>query len=278
MPGIPIISLTTDFGLSDPFVGSMKGVVLSINPRCQIVDLCHEVLPQNILHGAFLLSTSYSFLPKGSIHIGVVDPGVGTSRKAVLLVGDGHFFIAPDNGLLSLVLGKDQEANSDLQHLVPYHRSIIPPWRAYDLTNSRYWLHPVSSTFHGRDIFAPVASHLSLGVDPEELGTPIGELQCFYIPRPSWRDGLLKGHVLHVDRFGNLITDLGENEFAESSREVIIEVGGQRIDGLSPFYDLTKKLIALIGSHNYLEISVPRGSASHVLNVSIGDTVVVQLM
>ncbi|MCS5656835.1 MAG: SAM-dependent chlorinase/fluorinase, partial [Dehalococcoidia bacterium] len=155
----PPVVLTTDFGLSDPYAGVMKGVVLSINPAATLIDLTHDIQPQNIRQGSFVLSASRRFFPPGSIHVAVVDPGVGTDRMAVLLVTPKASFLAPDNGLLSGVLKEYLVTPPPDSSRVPLPSSLT----AYQLTNSEYWLHPVSNTFHGRDIFSPVAAHLSMG-------------------------------------------------------------------------------------------------------------------
>jgi S-adenosylmethionine hydrolase len=250
-----IITLTTDFGVDDPYVAVMKGVILSINPDASIVDICHTVKPQDVAQGAFILSTTHRYYPKGSIHIAVVDPGVGTERQAVLLITSQGFFIGPDNGVLSYVVEES-----------------LPDIEAIALTNERYWLSTLSSTFHGRDVFAPVAAHLSKGVPPGQFGDPIPSIATILIPRPqAGEDGVLKGRVIHIDRFGNLITDIREPDLPEG--RLFVEVGGHIIDDLSPSYEEGEDLLAIMGSESRLEVSVKKGSAAKFLKSKVGDEV-----
>lgn len=250
------ITLTTDFGLVDPYVGLMKGVILGLNPEVNIVDLCHEVAPQNIVQAAFLLKSSRHFFPSGTIHVVVVDPGVGTRRRAVALKTGDAFFVAPDNGVLSGVL-EDPEA-----------------FEAVALTNPRYWHHPISSTFHGRDIFAPVAAHLSLGVSLYEFGEPVSNLITLPFPQPLEKEEEIIGQVVHIDRFGNLITNIEGSRLPREDFQ--IEVGGHCISGLSPSYAEGSELLALIGSSGNLEIAVKNGSAAERLNLGAGDKIKVK--
>lgn len=249
-----IITLTTDFGLDDPYVAAMKGAILSINPRVTIVDICHTIKPQNIAQAAFILSTTYQYFPEGTIHVVVVDPGVGTERKALLLVTPSAFFLAPDNGVLSHIVEEAYELE------------------AIALTNPHFWLSSLSTTFHGRDIFAPVAAHLSLGVPPHEFGDPIPSIFTFPIPRPrAGEDGILVGHILHIDRFGNLITDIKGDDLPKG--RLFIEVCGHIIDGLSQSYAEGEELLAIIGSSQRLEVSVKNSSAARFLRAKMGDEV-----
>jgi len=253
-----VITLTTDFGLQDPYVAAAKGVILSINPQVTIVDISHSVEPQNIRQAAFLLSTTHHYFPKGTIHVAVVDPGVGTERKAVLLVTPRGFFIAPDNGLLSYIV--DETPVDELQ--------------AYAITNTGYFLSPVSDTFHARDVFAPVAAHLSRGMSPQEFGEGIDSIIAFPIPRPQvGEDGALVGHILHIDRFGNLITDIKKSNLPRG--RVFIEVHGHIIDDLSHTYadEDEQGLLALVGSSGNLEVSMSNSSAARFLQAKMGDEV-----
>jgi S-adenosylmethionine hydrolase len=250
-----IITLTTDFGVDDPYVAVMKGVILSIDPDAHIIDICHTVKPQDIAQAAYILSTTHRYYPQGSIHIAVVDPGVGTGRQAVLMVTPQGFFIGPDNGVLGYVVEES-----------------LPDAQAIALTNNRYWLTPVSSTFHGRDIFAPVAAHLSQGVSPSEFGEAVPSIATILIPRPQiGEDGVLKGRVIHVDRFGNLITDIREPDLPEG--RLFVEVGGHIIADLSPSYEEGEELLAIMGSESRLEVSVKNGSAARFLKSKVGDEV-----
>jgi len=272
VPG-PVITLLTDFGLADPYVGSMKGVVLGINPHAVLVDLTHCVPPQDVLQGAFLLGTAWRHFPSGTIHLAVVDPGVGTERKALLLRGRGHFFLAPDNGLLSFVLPRE---DAEVPPFHPYQGRVQHGFQAYALTNPRFWRHPVSDTFHGRDVFAPVAAHLSLGVAAEELGEPVEAVTRLAVPVPRWKENRLLGHVIHIDRFGNVVTNIPGEAVSEGGSSIEVELKGTRVRGLASSYAASSGLAALIGSHWYLEVALPNGSAARSLGASVRDEVVVR--
>ena len=269
MPG-HLITLLTDFGLADPYVGVMKGVILGINPSATLVDLTHDVLPQDVLQGAFLLGTSWRSFPPRTIHVAVVDPGVGSDRKALLVQGPEHAFLAPDNGLLSFVLPEEEVATLPFK---PYVSPVPAGFSAYALTNPKYWRHPVSATFHGRDIFAPVAAYLSLDITPEELGEPVDTLTCLTLPVTQWQDDALAGYVLHIDRFGNVVTNVPEALLWQERQVLTIEIGGRSIAWLSVTYATGKGLAALIGSHGNLEIAVTEGSAAQLLGAKVGDEV-----
>ena len=269
----PPVVLTTDFGLSDPYAGVMKGVVLSINPAATLIDLTHDIQPQNIRQGSFVLAASHRFFPPNSIHVVVVDPGVGTDRMAVLLVTPNASFLAPDNGLLSGVL-------SDYLDTPPLNTervSLPPNLTAYHLTNSEYWLHPVSNTFHGRDIFAPVAAHLSIGVTPDELGRPTQDLAWQPSPAPKQEANSLIGEVVYTDHYGNLVTNIPVRELGDGAN-ITVGIKGRKIYGLSRTFQSTGNdnedgLLALDGSLGYLEIAVRNGSAALLLHAEAGETV-----
>ena len=272
----PIV-LTTDFGLDDPYVGVMKGVVLGINPGARFIDLTHQIRPQNIGQAAFVLGTSYRFFPTGAIHVVVVDPGVGTSRHASLLVTPLGRFLAPDNGVLSQVLRDYLNVPPQGAGKVEVPASLS----AYKLTNSRYWVHPVSQTFHGRDIFAPVAAHLSLGVNPGDLGEQLSHLCWLPSPQPIRRDNNVHGEVINVDRFGNLVTNIPASMLVETPG-LHLNIRGQVIKGLSQSYHENEQyaevgLVALLGSHGYLEVAVQDGSAALSLDIGVGEPVQVTL-
>ena len=272
----PPIVLTTDFGAADPYAGVMKGVILRISPGATVVDLTHQVQPQNVRQAAIILGASYRFFPTGSIHVAVVDPGVGTSRRAILVVTPAARFLAPDNGLLSFVLADylDQPPRE------PGRVSLPPNVTAYHLTNPRYWLSPVSRTFHGRDVFAPVAAHLSMGVPLQELGQPVTDLVWLPLPPPVQQGSSIQGEVIYADHFGNLITNIPGLEL-ENKSGVVVEIKGRRIDGLSLTFQAGDQgegtLLALEGSFGYLEIAVRNGSAASVLSAGPGEEVWVTL-
>ena len=252
----PIITLTSDLGLTDAYVAAMKGVILSINPEAKLVDICHTIKPQNIIQAGFVLSRAYPFFPQGTIHVAVVDPGVGTQRRAIILRTRSASFVAPDNGVLSYVIGQSSA------------------WEAVAITQPQFWRPTVSPTFHGRDIFAPVAARLSLGLPLTDFGEVITSVTMLPLPQPyQAADGSMVGHVIHIDSFGNLITDINSDNLPKGKRGLTIEVGGQLISGLSRTYAEGKGLLALIGSDGYLEIAVKEGNASTVLSAKVGDEV-----
>lgn len=269
----PIITLTTDFGTQDPYVGVMKGVIHGISRHASIIDISHDVQPQSILEGAFIIGSSHRFFPKGTLHVAVVDPGVGTSRSALLLATPSAYFLGPDNGIFSHIVKEgthgEPETSSGSQVRVPND------YRAYRLTNPEFWLHPVSSTFHGRDVFAPVAAHLSLGVSEDRLGEEIQQLTYLPVTQPQWKGDTLTGRVVHVDRFGNLITDIPASLLSQG-HPITVGIKEHRISGLSRSYAEGEWLLAIIGSNNTLELSVRNGSAAHSLGAGVGEEVIVR--
>lgn len=272
MAGPPII-LTTDFGTADAYVGVMKGVILALDPTATIVDLTHQITPQSIRQAAFLLGTSYRFFPSGTIHVVVVDPGVGTDRRALLLVTPAARFLAPDNGVLSWVL-RDHLGRPPAE---PGRVPVPPGCSAYQLTNPEYWLHPVSATFHGRDIFAPVAAHLSLGLPPEKLGPGVDDLAWLPTPGLTRQGDAIQGQVIATDRFGNLITNIDAKALTGATR-VLVEIKGHRITHLERTYyqeddPEAGRLLALVGSHGFLEIAVRDGNAAVELRAGVGEPV-----
>jgi len=268
-----IITLTTDFGLTDAYVAAMKGVILGINPEAKLIDICHSIKPQNIPQAAFVLSTAYQFFPQKTIHLVVVDPGVGTERRAIILRTPSADFVAPDNGVLSYVIqassAKPAADNVNLQE-----RELEPGLEAVAITKPQFWRTPISSTFHGRDIFAPVAALLSLGFPPIDFGKAITSLTMLPLPKPHRRpDGSLVGHVLHIDNFGNLITSIKGSDLLPTKQPIAVEVGNHLISGLSRTYAEGQGLLTLIGSSGYLEVSLKGGSASAFLDAEVGSEV-----
>lgn len=256
-----IITLTTDFGTDDGFVGSVKGVILSINPGASIVDISHTVNPYDILGGAFVLYQAYSYFPENTIHIAVVDPGVGSKRQAIIIETDKHTFVGPNNGIFSLVLKNEK------------------PKKIISLTNEEYFLNDVSNTFHGRDIFAPVAARLSLGETVSNFGDELEKIEIANWGEPLRIENRLEGTVLHIDRFGNLITNISAEDIFSFSKEssIQIQVGEKTIKGLSKTYSDAKKgePIALISSINLLEIACNMDSAQSLIGINkLGKVVV----
>jgi S-adenosylmethionine hydrolase len=264
----PIV-LLTDFGLDDAYVGTMKGVILGVNPRATIVDLCHQVPPQNVAEGALLLAESYRYFPADSIFVAVVDPGVGSARRPIALRSPHGTFVGPDNGLFGGIA-------RDFGVIAPPAGGRARLAGSYvagvTLANAQYFLPRVSATFHGRDVFAPVAAHLSLGVALTALGPALSDLEILPSPAVERRPGELIGHVARVDRFGNAITDLVAADLAPFASPVV-EVAGQQIVGISHHYAQRAGLIALVSSSDRLEIAVSGGNAAAALGLRAGDPV-----
>ncbi len=256
-----VITLLTDFGIRDGYPGVMKGVIWKIAPDVQIADISHTIKPQNILHGALALQRTAHFFPAGTIHVAVVDPGVGTARRPIGLQLGEQYFIGPDNGLFTLVLDRAEAK----------HERI----KVIHLDQSQYWLPVISHVFHGRDIFAPSAAHLAMGVAFEKLGTEIHDPVRLAIPTPeALPGGGLRGQVMEIDTFGNLSTNISDEDLAPMG-EVQVTVSRRTIDGLvTTFGDRPPgNLIALYGTSHDLTISVVNGDAAHTLNASLGDVV-----
>lgn len=265
-----VITLTTDFGHEDAYVGVIKGVIIGLNPHARIIDICHHIQPQNVGQAAFVLGTAYPYFPAGTIHAAVVDPGVGTTRRAIILKTAQGLFVGPDNGVLSYVLHRaSHESYSGDASLVP----VPSGFEAYAITNPRYWRHPVSRSFHGRDIFAPVAAHLSLGVPCGSFGEAIDAIHAIAVPAPRRSAGEVAGRVLHIDHFGNVITNIREADLPGGRWR--IEVQGRRMESLSDSYEAMDEVGAMIGSSGYLEIAARGKSAAGELGLRIGDEVIV---
>lgn len=290
-----IITLLTDFGSQDAYVGIMKGVIAGINPLPNIIDICHNIPPQDIFNGAFLLSTAYRYFPKGTIHVAVVDPGVGSQRDIVCVEIRDHLFLVPDNGLLSFVVQEERP------------KSIVR------VTNDSYFLPSFSNTFHGRDVFAPVAAYLSLGTKLRQLGSKINQLKQLDIPRPEVKKtGQLDGQIIYIDRFGNLITNIKREDIVhfernhslnrglgsgsrwqkpdaikKTSKEKIVSqrdtietaIGRKKIIGLSKTYMDVKpgEPLVLFGSADFLEVSVNQGNARKYFRADRGNKIRVEM-
>ena len=275
----PLLVFTTDFGLTDSYAGVMKGVALGINPNLRLIDLTHQIAPQSVAQGAFVLGLSYRYFPADAIHVAVVDPGVGTTRRPILLQTPHGSFVAPDNGLLSRVLAGYLPDPPDCQGTV----QAPPELRAFHLTNPDYWLQPVSSTFHGRDIFTPVAAHLSLGVPPESLGEPTERLTWLPLPQARVTPEGLRGEVIYCDTYGNLISNIPASLLKDRAIAEV-RIRGRVIRRLSrTFLDGGEgapppDVAVLFGSHGYLEVAVPNGSAASALSAGPGEPVTVTFM
>ncbi|HEY8559815.1 MAG TPA: SAM-dependent chlorinase/fluorinase [Pyrinomonadaceae bacterium] len=255
-----IIALLTDFGTRDYFVGAMKGAILSINESVHLVDITHEIEPQDIASAGFNLRACYRNFLVGTIFVAVVDPGVGSARRAVLVETDEYFFVAPDNGLLSFVF--DETTN----------------FRVFELANKQYFAREISSTFHGRDVFAPVAAHLSKGVKPDEFGAEITDFVRFGVNKPRRVSPTeIAAEIIAADRFGNLITNLKTEDLPE---KFALEIGGRRIEKLRSFFaeSPSNEPFLILGSAGFLEIAVFEGSAKNLLGAARGQQITVKAL
>jgi len=264
------ISLLTDFGVIDEYAGVMKGIILSIHPAAVIVDITHQIDPQDIVQAAFTIKSAYRYFPKRSVHLIVVDPGVGGERDIIAIQSRDHIFVAPDNGVLTLILEGHK------------------PDFVIRVNNPSYFRQSISPTFHGRDIFAPVGAYLAKGVNPNYMGPEIDLKSVFRLPNLGCeitQEGVLVGKVISIDRFGNLITNIGSEDLdayvkaAGDPSRIQIYVGKNSITGLVKTYEKKahQQPLVLIGSRAYLEIAVNRGSAKEQLNVNKGDPVQVMI-
>ena len=255
----PVITLTTDFGQADGYVGAMKGVILSLCPDAALVDISHEIRPQAVEQAAYVLSTAVAYYPPGTVHLVVVDPGVGSERRPLAVQTERAMYVSPDNGVISLALAQD------------------PARQAVRLAEQRYRLPSVSATFHGRDIFAPAAAHLACGASLIEMGEalPVSALVELSISTPEPQPGGWRCVILHVDRFGNLITNF---QILPHQRGIEVSAGGRRIGPIShTFSDVAPgELLAYVGSSGYLELAAREGSAAETLSLDVGDMVQIE--
>lgn len=272
LPASRVVTLLTDFGTVDGYVAAMKGVILGINPSAVLVDVTHEVAPHDIRDGAFVLYTALRYFPHRTVHMAVVDPGVGTARAGIILDTGDAIFVAPDNGILSYLLAGERASTergpAALDSTGTVQVTVPESWQAVRLTESRYWLENPSATFHGRDIFAPVAAHLSLGEAVSNFGPPIDSIRAFEIPvARRLPDGGVEGSVLHVDRFGNLITSIKAQDLPKGG--LVVEIGGHRVQGLVRTYADGSGLVALVGSSGHVEVALPGGSAARFTGLGL---------
>ena len=249
-----VITLLTDFGTADYFVGAVKGAILSVNPQAIIADITHEVPPQDIHSAAFTLLAAYKTFPAGTIHVAVVDPGVGSARRPIIVRAGEHFFVGPDNGLFTYI----------------YDRELM--YQVFHVTAEKYFRQPPSTTFHGRDIFAPVAAALSKGVEVEAFGSVITDEVRVDSLAPEVKNGQVEGRIIHIDRFGNCITNI--------TRDVLdvgnLVINGETISSFREFYaddDRPGELFAIWGSAGFLEISINGASAAQKLKIKTGDRI-----
>jgi hypothetical protein len=275
----PTIALLTDFGHVDSYVGVMKGVIASITPEANVIDITHAIGPQNVRQAAFTLLYAFSYFPAGTVFLVVVDPGVGTERRPLGVQCGDYAFIAPDNGVLSYALA-----------------ALETPYQAVELADPQYRLPEVSNTFHGRDVFAPAAAYVASGVPPLWLGPELDSIQTFGLPRLDVTDRHLVGEVIHVDHFGNAITSIGpaiwednnqlvihppaarDNPLVFSARTSTLRINGETLDGIHQTYGAVApgSPLAIIGSSGYVEIAINQGHAAYRLGVKAGDLIELQ--
>ena len=260
----PPITLTTDFGTTDPFVGIMKGVILGISPETTIVDITHEIPAQDVSAAAFHLGNAWRHFPRGTVHVAVVDTGVGSSRRALALSAGDHFFVGPDNGLLTPIFNEVS-------------------WRAVEITAAHYLDPSPSPTFHGRDVFAPAAAHLAKGTALENFGEPLSNPVRIDLSPPVVEGATIRARIVHVDRFGNLVLNVEGAHLAraasgDSPRALTGEVAGRKIDLFVTHYAAAKgSLCFLVNSDGCLEVALPGGSAAATLGVGRGDEILVRV-
>jgi S-adenosylmethionine hydrolase len=256
---VSVITLTTDFGTADWFVGTMKGVMLRLHPRACLVDITHEIPPGDIRSAAFALAASHGFFPRRTVHLVVVDPGVGSRRRAIAVQTASYIFVGPDNGVLSLALAREKIK------------------AVHQITNEQLFLRPVSNTFHGRDIFAPVAASLSKGLPLGKVGVPVRAFVKLSWPEPQRARNSIQGEIVYIDHFGNAITNIG-NALPASlpgvSPEIIVK--GKRLCALQPFYQAVPpgKPVAVPGSSGFLELAVNGGSIAKKFKLRVGERVI----
>jgi S-adenosylmethionine hydrolase len=251
----PIVTLTTDFGTSDHFTGVLKGVILGICPAATVVDISHEIRPFEITEGAFVIGEAYRYFPKKTVHVVVVDPGVGTTRRPIVMEAGGQYFIGPDNGVFSMIFTREKH-------------------KVREITADRYFLKPVSQTFHGRDVFAPSAAHLASGVTPARFGKPVNDYLRMQLENPS-RTGkrAWTGLVLKIDRFGNLITNFRGAEFPDLPlRPFELHIGVRKVDRLVTNYAAAEpgEIFLIVGSSGFLEVAANQGNAARLLGCGTG--------
>jgi len=259
---LPIITLLSDFGLRDAYVAEMKAVILSISPKARIVSISHEVEKFNIRMGAFILASAAPYFPRGTVHVAVVDPGVGTKRRPIIIETKRSFYVGPDNGLLLLSAQKEEVSH------------------VYHIKNPEYMRPKISTTFHGRDVFAPTAAHLALGCSPSRFGPEIHDLIVPQFAKTYRKKGELMGEVIYVDDFGNVVTNISSKDLEELKTSVgdLLHLKIRRktlgMRFCSAYSEVTVgTVLAVVGSHDFLEISVNQRNASKTLNLKIGDSV-----
>lgn len=255
-----VITLMTDFGEKEGYAGILKGVIWSICPTVQIADITHEISPQDILKGALILQRAHPFFPIGTVHVAVVDPGVGTERRPITMRVSGHTFVGPDNGLFTAVI-----ENAEVNHLQV---------EIYHLTNKKLFLPVISSTFHGRDIFAPVSAHLAKGISIAEVGPLISDPVRIQLPKHEKTPTGWKAHIIGIDRFGNIATDLPAGIIG-NKKKCKIRIGRYDVIGIANTYEegSSNVLLALANSEGYLELAIAQGSAAQITKAELGDIV-----
>ena len=275
------VTLLTDFGSADGYAGAMKGAVLGVNPEANIVDITHETPSRDVGHAAFVLGSTCPFFSPETIHVAVVDPGVGTWRRALVVVTPHGRFVLPDNGLLTYLAEHHLRAEAAsgvgpgvaAAFMEPYVTTLPAAWSAWELTEPAWWRGRVSDTFHGRDVFGPVAAHLSLAVEPERMGRQVEDIVCLRVFEADAEDGVVRGRIVFVDRFGNLVTNVRPSQAPGGALRVT--VAGVDVPGPLRSYAEGDGLRVLVGSHGFLEVAEKNGSAAERLSAGVGARVTV---
>jgi S-adenosylmethionine hydrolase len=254
----PVVTLTTDFGLSDHYVGTMKGVILRICPNAQVVDISHDVMAYGVAEGAYVIAQAYRYFPKRTVHVVVVDPGVGSQRRAIVAEAGGQYFVAPDNGVLGMIYAREK------------HKVRV-------LANERYFVKPVSRTFHGRDIFSPVGAHLAAGVKASRLGKRVDDYVQPDFARPAQtKPGTWSGHILKIDRFGNIVTNFRASDLPKpAAGSISLTIGSHAVTSVAANYadSAPGEPFVISGSGGYLEVSINQSSAARRIGCQAGDRV-----
>jgi hypothetical protein len=263
MPAHPIITILTDFGLRDAYVAAMKGTILGLVPNVQMIDIAHDITRHDIIQAAFVLLNSSRFFPINTIHLVVVDPGVGTNRRRIIVRGNRYYYVGPDNGVLSLAIQEE-----GIKKIV-------------QITEKKYMRSEITATFEGRDIFAPVAAHLAQGVPIESFGRKMSQMNHLHIPQPHISNRQISGEIIHIDGFGNIITNISHShihDFVSIGQKYHVTVNQltKPMKYMKSYgYVSPGELIIIIGSSNYLEVSINQGNAQKLFNAARGDPIAI---
>ena len=276
-----VITLTTDFGTTSPYISLIKGAIICVNPVARWVDVTHDIGLGNVFSAAYILGTLDRYFPQGTVHLAVVDTGVGSARNPLIIDMGSQFFVGPDNGLVTYLFHNNKEAiraqiSANSENGI---RIEVPSnWRAYQLDKPEYWNKPISSTVHGRDIFAPVAAQLSLGLHPSYMGSPVKDFIVVDIPFPNKEGQKVQGEVIHIDSFGNIVFNITEDWIHGDKSTLKIQLGTVTVSGINRYYaEKPDEFMVLINSAGYLELAYPNKHAAELLHAHVGQSVQLDL-